>query len=153
MRVTFVKLADRRASSWEAVRGKRTRVPGPVMPLGKGGRPHDLEQLVVEATLGIDRGFWGSIAAGATFRSTGRKRTGPGREIIRRNKQHLDDAEAVAGEHVRRWEEGEDTPCAGPLDELARRWAELGDGDSLTVVWPSLDVLDSSAIDERSPRR
>jgi hypothetical protein len=70
--VTFYRLAEQRLSYWEAVRAKRTRVPGSMMALGRGGMPHDLQQLVVEATLGLDRGFWGSVAGGATFRSTGR---------------------------------------------------------------------------------
>jgi hypothetical protein len=29
--------------------------------------PHDLAHFVVESVLGLDRGFWGSIAAGAVF--------------------------------------------------------------------------------------
>lgn len=141
MRVTFWKLTERRVSYWEAVRGAHTRVPGSHMALGRGGLPHDLSQLVVEACLGLDRGFWGSVAAGATFRSTGRRRTRPGREVIRRNRHQLDESEAIANDHVERWRAGETTPCADALDEMDARWRALADGEGLTVSWPDLAVL------------
>jgi hypothetical protein len=73
------------------------------MALGRADMHHDLAQLVVERALGLDRGFWGSIAAGATSRSTGRKRTRPGRAVIAGNRKHLAEAEALAGEHPARW--------------------------------------------------
>jgi hypothetical protein len=138
VQVTFYKLTERRVSSWEAVRGKRTRVPGSTMALGRGGMPHDLLQLVVEATLGLDHGFWGCIADGATFRSTGRKRTRPGRAVIAAHRKELDEAEHIAGDHVARWEAAKPTPCAAALDEFDRRWRALGDGEGLTIEWPSL---------------
>ena len=141
MQVTFYKLTERRVSYWEAVRGKRTRVPGSMMALGRGGMPHDLLQLIVEASLGLDRGFWGSVASGATFRSTGRKRTRPGRQVIRENRDELDRAEVVAQQHVGRWLAGRPTPCAAAFDELGPRWDALGDGDGITVRWPDLAVL------------
>ena len=59
--------------------------------------PHDLATFVIEQALGIERGFWGCVAAGATFRSLGRRRTAPGVEVIRRHRAQLDDAES-AGE-------------------------------------------------------
>jgi len=136
--VTFYRFTEGRVSYWEAVRGKRTRVPGSTMALGRGGMPHDLVQLVVEATLGLDRGFWGSVATGATFRSTGRKRTRPGRAVISRNKADLDESEHVAGDHVRAWAAGEPTPCAAALDAMAERWDALGDGEGLVTTWPDL---------------
>lgn len=139
MEVTFYKLVERRISAWEAVRGKRTRVPGSTMALGRGDLPHDLVQLIVEATLGLDDGFWGSVAAGATFKSTGRKRTKPGRDVIRRNKVALDASEHIAGAHVRRWASGEETPVAAQLDRFAARWDGLDDGDGLVVTWPGLE--------------
>jgi hypothetical protein len=141
VRVAFYKLTEQRVSYWEAVRGKRTLVPGSAMALGRGDTPHDLVQLVVEATLGIDRGFWGSVALGATFRSTGRKRTKPGRDVIRENRQELDEAEQLAGLHVERWRTGAATPCAEALDAVARRWEALADGEGLVVEWPTLADL------------
>ena len=78
MRVTFHKLTEERLTTWEAVRGERTLVPGTSMALGRGGLPHDLVQMIVEGSVGIEHGFWGSVAAGATFESTGRKGRGQG---------------------------------------------------------------------------
>ncbi|HUF33953.1 MAG TPA: hypothetical protein VMN58_12175 [Acidimicrobiales bacterium] len=141
MRITFFKMVEDRLSYWEAVRGKRTRIPGTPMALGRGGMPHDLLQLLVEGTVGIDDGFWGSVAAGATFRSTGRKRTKPGRAVIAQNRGGIDRAEHVVGEHLRRWTHGEPTPCAEVLNFYAGRWVALDDGEGLTIDWPSLTFL------------
>ena len=141
MRVTFFKLVEDRRSYWEAVRGKRTRVPGTPMALGRGGMPHDLLQLLVEGSVGIDDGFWGSVAAGATFKSTGRKRTRPGRAVIARNRDGIDRAEHVVGHHLRRWGQGKPTPCAAVLDAYAERWEALEDGEGLTLGWPDLTFL------------
>lgn len=141
VQVTFYKLTERRVTTWEALRGRRTRVPGSTMALGRGGMPHDLMQLIVEATLGVQHGFWGCVAAGATFKSTGRKRNRPGRAVIAAHRVEFDRAEQIAGEHVRRWTSGHATPCRGVFEELDRRWRALEDGEGLTVTWPSLDTV------------
>ena len=65
------------------------------MALGRGGLPHDLIQMIVEGSVGIERGFWGSVAAGATFKSTGRKRTKPGRAVIVSNRDAVAQAEQI----------------------------------------------------------
>jgi hypothetical protein len=96
------------------------------MALGRGGLPHDLVQMIVEASLGIDRGFWGSVAAGATFKSTGRKRTRPGRAVIVANRRVIADAEGVVAEHLYRWEHAIPTPAADHFEELSRCWDSLG---------------------------
>src|SRR5690606_41112188 len=75
MRVTFHKRG--RGCGWTALRPPRTVVPGPTMAAG-GDLPHDLYTFVIEYALGIEHGFWGAVAAGATFRSLGRKRTPQG---------------------------------------------------------------------------
>ena len=142
MRITFTKHVEQRLSSWTAVRGKRTRVPGTAMALGRGGMPHDLEQLVVEATVGLEHGFWGSVAEGATFRSLGRKRTKPGRDVIRRHRIEIELGEHIVHDHVDRWRAGKPTPCAERLDEFDARWRALGDRESFTVVWPTLEVIE-----------
>lgn len=144
--VTFRKLVEQRVSTWDAVRGKRTKVPGTTMALGRGELPHDLIQLAVEGTLNMDRGFWGSVAAGATFKSTGRRRTKPGRAVIAANRRELMDAEAVVGEHVWRWQHGVAPPAAVHLDALTRAWKSLADRGELTVEWPTLRIV-------RHPRR
>ncbi len=45
--------------------------------------PHDLGQYVIEAAAGYGHGFWGLVARGATFKSTGRRQTKPGRVLDR----------------------------------------------------------------------
>jgi hypothetical protein len=140
VRVTFRKLVEERVSTWEAVRSVRTRVPGSTMALGRGGLPHDLVQMIVEGSLGIDRGFWGSVAAGATFKSTGRKRTRPGRAVIAANRREIAAAEGVVAEHYYRWQHGMPTPAATHFDELSRCWNSLGDGGHFTVEWPTLSL-------------
>ena len=156
MQVTFWKLTEQRITWWEAVRARGQRVPGSAMALGRGDLPHDLSQMVVEATLGLDKGFWGSVASGATFRSTGRKRTQPGRAVIASNKESLDAAEAEANAHVARWHRGEPTECGAALDEMDARWRALVDGHGLVVEWPSLRALgttdDRPALGRRRAR-
>jgi hypothetical protein len=62
--------------------------------------PHDLAHFVVESELGLDRGFWGCIAAGAVFRGlrvVGGRRPphaeAHSRTILRRAGQRLTEAE------------------------------------------------------------
>jgi hypothetical protein len=101
--------------------------------------------MVVESVAGLDRGFWGSVAAGATFNSMPVKRTRAGRAVIARNRKELDEAESVVGEHHRSWKRGLPTPAAAYLDDLGRRWDALGDCGELVVEWPSLRVAPSPA--------
>lgn len=144
MVVTFRKLAEQRLVTWTAVRGKRTKVPGATMALGRPDQlPHDVVQLIAEAVAGVDRGFWGSIAAGATFRSCRVKRTRPGRAVIAANRSEIKAAEHIAGDHVERWIRGDETPAAAHLDELTSVWAVMGDGEELTIEWPTLRRLPS----------
>ena len=144
VQVTFCKLVEARVTTWEAVRGKRTHIPGTTMALGRGGLPHDLIQLIVEGSLGIEQGFWGSVAAGATFKSTGRKRTRPGRAVIAANRAVIAEAEGIVGEHLARWEQGFPTPAARHFDEVSRHWDSLADGGRVTIEWPSLRVLETA---------
>jgi hypothetical protein len=54
------------------------------------GLPHDLAQFVVEGILGLQHGFWGLLANGATFKSVpGRRRTKPGQQVIRGYREAL----------------------------------------------------------------
>jgi len=139
--VTFRKMIEKRVTTWDATRSGRNHVPGTTMALGRGRLPHDLIQMIVEGAVGIERGFWGSVAAGATFKSTGRKRTKPGRAVIVRNRAAIAQAEHIVAEHLYRWERGLPTPAAAHFDELGRQWESLRDGGQLTIEWPSLRVL------------
>ena len=80
-----------------------------------GDVPHDLSTFVIEAALEIEFGFWSCVAEGATFRSLGRKRTEPGRAIIRRHRDELDEAERRVNEVYFAWRRGDATPASEAL--------------------------------------
>ncbi len=114
---------------WEATRGKRTRVPGTAMggQVEPGDLPHDLAQFVAEASLGLQYGFWGLVAQGANFKSTGRKVTRRGRHVIVEHRADLMAAEHAVNAEVTSWRLG----GAGPASlELTRSTSTAG---SLTV--------------------
>jgi hypothetical protein len=135
--VTFMKHdAKRRGCSWEAVIGKRTRVPARMMGPSKG-IPHDIAQYVIEAATGYDGGFWGCVARGATFKSTTRKRTKPGRAVIARHRASIVASEHLANQHMLRWYTGERSPVSDALDRAMAQWQGMRDGDRLAFVWPS----------------
>jgi hypothetical protein len=94
--------------------------------------PHDLVTFVVEQDLGIDHGFWGSVAEGATFRSLPRKRTPQGRAVIARNRPALDEAEHRVGDAYRAWRAGRGNEA---LDAMLERWRRLDEGESLVLEW------------------
>ena len=101
-----------------------------------GDLPHDLATFVIERSLAIERGFWGSVDEGATFRTLGRKRTEPGRAVIRRNLTALDEAERRVNEVYFAWRRGEDTPAGTALDAMLARWRALPEGEELVLDWP-----------------
>jgi len=101
--------------------------------------PHDLAQFVVESALGLDHGFWGLLARGATFKSVpGRRQTGPGREIISRSRQSLNAVEHLVHQHVAAWRTGALTPVRAALDAMFARWNALKVGEELRVEWSRL---------------
>ena len=133
MTVTFRRLG--RGCGWTALRPPRTKVPGPTMAAG-GDLPHDLYTFVIERELGLTHGFWGCVAAGATFKTLGRKRTPQGRAVIARHLADLDAAEARVNEVYFAWKAGQPTPVSEHLDAMLARWRALPDGGELTVDWP-----------------
>lgn len=119
-----------------------------------GDLPHDLHTFVIEAALGIEHGFWGCVAAGATFRTLGRKRTPQGRAVILRHVADLDAAEARVNEVYGAWRAGRPTSVAGDLDAMLQRWRALADGEELTLTWPGVaDRSAPSALRSASRRR
>jgi hypothetical protein len=132
--VTFQKGKAGRTCAWVALRPPRTRVPGPTMAAG-GDVPHDLATFVIEEALGIVHGFWGCVAAGATFRTLGRTRTQPGRAVIERHAAELDEAERRVNEVYFAWRRGEPTPVTEALDEALAAWRALGEGETLVRTW------------------
>ena len=112
--------------------------------------PHDLVQFVIESELRIVDGFWGTVDAGGTFKSLARKRTKPGRYVVRASRVGLDEAERVAGVHWDAWRHGRETPVRAALDAMLERWRALPDGGTLTLEWSAPVVLRSRH--ERLPR-
>ena len=126
---------------WEAVRARRTRVPGCCM----GGRvrpdtlPHDLAGFVIEGGLGLRHGFWGLIAEGATFNSMRKRRTREGRALIAAHRAELDAAEARVHAEEHLLEHGGDSPLRAEWDAMVDRWAALPVGAALELEWPGPD--------------
>lgn len=135
MEVRFVKGKQARSCSWVALRPPRTRVPGTTMAAG-GDVPHDLATFVIEKALGIEHGFWGCVAAGATFRSLGRRRTPQGRDVIKRHLRDLDDAERRVNEVYFAWRRGRPTPADAALDQALDEWTRLPERGEMIQEWP-----------------
>ena len=107
--------------------------------------PHDLAQFVVERELGLEHGFWGVLARGGSFKSvTGRRQTQPGRQIVRRHRVQLEEAEALANGQVSAWRAGLVTPIGAALDAMLAQWRALAVDDELLLNW---------AVQERRGRR
>ena len=114
-----------------------------------GDVPHDLATFVIEQALGIEHGFWGCIAAGATFKTLGRKRTPQGKAVIAENLPELEAAEAQVNEIYFAWRDGRPTELDDELDGMLDRWRALDDGEELTVEW----AIDRSGRGARRSRR
>lgn len=100
-----------------------------------GDLPHDLSTFVIEDALGLEHGFWGCVAAGATFRTLGRKRTPQGTAVISRHLDDLDDAEAKVNEIYFAWRAGTPTSLDEELDAALARWRAVPDGGDLVLEW------------------
>lgn len=135
MEIRFWTDDKRRTCTWEAVRRSGTRIEGPSMAAG-GDVPHDLATLVVEAALRIEHGFWGCLAAGATFRGISRRRTERGKGVIRTHLAELDAAEERVNTEHFGWRRGEPVEAAAALDEALAAWRALAPGDELRYEWP-----------------
>ncbi|HEY8147651.1 MAG TPA: hypothetical protein VIK51_01880 [Vicinamibacteria bacterium] len=135
MEVVFYKEDDGRLCGWRSAPPKRRRFQGTTMASGRD-LPHDLAQFVVEATLGLDHGFWGLLAKGATFKSVpGRRRTQPGQQLVRAHREELDGVERLVNAHVTAWRTGAVTPLAPALETMLARWRALRGGEELRLVW------------------
>jgi hypothetical protein len=100
-----------------------------------GDLPHDLYTFVIEDALDIVFGFWGCVAAGATFKTLGRKRTPQGKAVIAGHLDDLDAAEARVNEIYFAWRAGAVTELGEALDSMLERWRALTDGDDLVLEW------------------
>ncbi len=96
--------------------------------------PHDLAHFVVERALGIRRGFWGSVAAGAVFGSlthvSGRRRPHAARrskEVWKANETSLTEAEILVGLFDTAFEDGLGADSPALRDRLRRyTWTPPG---------------------------
>ncbi len=146
MTVTFRRQG--RGCSWTALRPPRSVVPGPTMAAG-GDLPHDLATFVVEDALDLAHGFWGCVAAGATFKTLGRKRTPQGTQVIARHLEDLDAAETRVNEVYFAWRAGRPTEVDEALDVMLARWRAVPDGGELVVEWR----MERTARGRRRPGR
>ena len=100
-----------------------------------GDLPHDLYTFVIEDELAIEHGFWGCVAAGATFKTLGRKRTPRGRAVIDRYRNELVAAEERVNAIYFAWRAGVPTALDDALDSMLDRWRALPDGGELVLEW------------------
>jgi len=126
----FSKFDGGRLCSWRAEPPKRRTFQGSTMAsrAGRTDLPHDLAQLVVEADLGLEHGFWNLLANGATFKSIGRRRTKPGRHLIVAHREESNAAEGAVNAHVDAWRDGRPTPAGPALDAMLVRRQSLAVG-------------------------
>lgn len=168
MRITVTRLdAHRYTTRVTRKDGVTLSVPGYAFmrPL-----PHDLEHYVVETTLGLRRGFWGSVAEGAVFGGMhlidGRRRpraTEKASAIGKANSSHLGEAESLVGGFGRIVEQSMDRDIARCRVELQRVAATIRhtrrpiDGAEITQVcaawramqarWDALPVGEALSVD------
>jgi hypothetical protein len=136
MQIAFYKVDNGRLCAWAAAFPKHKRFQGTTMASGRD-LPHDLAQFVVEATLGLQHGFWGLLANGATFKSVGRRRTKPGQQLISAHRETLNAIEHDVNAHVAAWRRGAPTPAGPALDTMLARWQTLPVGEELCLDWPT----------------
>jgi len=140
-----------RWSVWEADRGRRRIVRGGMGWAPHMRLPHDLAGYAVERALELNDGFWHCVADGATFRSTDRKRTRPGRAVIAARRRALQQHDHLTHLHWELWWHGEPTPAAASLDEVWALWEPLLPGEWMTVEW-DLPQRDGSRYAKQSDR-
>ena len=98
MQIYVTRVDAHRYSSLVERDGIRLRVPGYGF---MRALPHDLAHFVVEGSLGLDRGFWGSVADGAEFsgmESEGRRKphaSQKAKATAKENADYLSEAERL----------------------------------------------------------
>ena len=133
-------------------------------PDRKFSPPHDVVHFVVEKKLGLQRGFWGTVAEGAKLPSMtvikGRQRPhadARSKSLIKANRLYLNEAEVFVGvfqdvllrnpkayrevvacrlrERGRAIETDEIEGAWSSLIALRKRWENLAIGDSIVLEW------------------
>jgi hypothetical protein len=142
MAIRFVKLSDRRH------RTEVTRADGSTDAMDYDSRSylrHDLAHYAVEATLELHTGFWGSVAAGASFGAAdidgadvglAERLAGPIQTLMRRDARP-DDYHAVLTAVIA---DPVSPTIADALHTRARalsgHWAATPYGEAMALVWP-----------------
>lgn len=104
MEVTFQKAAHGRDfPPWVATKGK-SRIVGSHLGSDRRHLPHDIVTLVIERDLGVVDGFFGTVAAGDTFRSMRKWRHAAGKAAIAANRPGLARAEHLVNETWSAWQ-------------------------------------------------
>jgi hypothetical protein len=135
MQVAFYKADEGRLCTWVATPSRRKPFRGTTMASGRD-LPHDLALFVVEGMFGLDWGFWGLLAKGATFKTVpGRRPTKPGRRVISAHRAQLDSAEGIVNTHVKAWRMGMATAASTALNAMLVRWRTLKVGEELRLDW------------------
>lgn len=114
-----------------------------------GDLPHDLYTFVIEDALDIEHGFWGCIAAGATFKTLGRKRTPQGKGVISRYLDELHAAETRVNEVYFAWRSGVMTELDDELASMLDHWRSVPDGGDLVVEWRTTRPVRTLRLDAR----
>ena len=125
----------------------------------KGRLPHDLVHHVVESEIGLDQGFWGSIADGAVFPSMtwlyGRRRshaTERGEAVMSANHDPLNAAEVLAAIFAAALERdfaGGEIVLAG---EIHRRWTSRSGGGGGTDLSRDQTARTAAALRDMAER-
>jgi hypothetical protein len=137
--VTFRKALHRQDfPPWVATRG-RTRIVGSGLGSDPRHLPHDIVTLVVERELGITDGFFGTVAAGGTFRSMRKRRHAAGKAVIARNRPGLTRAEVAVNTVRMEWLAGRPTSSSAALDAALHAWRAVPGGGTVSFEWPDGD--------------
>jgi hypothetical protein len=139
MPVTFTRGDDGRHCVAVAAPAGRRPFRLSVQPLGRD-LPHDIATAVVESAYACAEGFFNLTAHGATFRSGDRRRTGPGRGLIREHAAGLTLAEHLVHDAVNGWREGRGGLAVPLLDTALESWDALRVGADLTLEWVVLPL-------------
>ena len=126
--------------------------------------PHDVAHFVVEQGLGLQHGFWGSVAEGAKFKNmrvlSGRQRPHAdtrSKDLIKANEPYLNEAEVFVGVFQRdlldqtkayrkfvgrrRKKDGTEIDSDilervwSALVDIRKQWESLPNGESITLEW------------------
>jgi hypothetical protein len=133
--VTFQKASHSRDfPPWVAKKGK-SHIVGSHLGSDPRHLPHDIVTFVIERELGLADGFFGTVAAGGTFRSMRRRRHAAGKAAIAANRPGLRRAEQIVNETAAAWQAGRPTACTAALDAAAEAWAAVQPGGTMTLEW------------------